>query len=253
MNLLKSLCVAFSMYSKIPMPKVEWDEKNMKYAMCFFPLIGVVIAVCETAVFVLCNALGFGSIVRAAVMTAAPVIISGGIHVDGFLDTVDALSSYGDKEKKLEILKDPHTGAFAIIGAVIYFLLYFGFMTEIKDIVSLATVCVGFVLSRAMSGLAVSTFKCAKNSGLLHTFKSASHKKTAAAVMIVYILLCAAALAIVSVYGAGIFCASWLAFLWYRHVAYSKFGGTTGDIAGYFVCVCELMCVIIGGILCVLL
>ena len=43
MNIIKSICVAFSMYSKIPMPRVEWNEKNMKYAMCFFPIVGAVI------------------------------------------------------------------------------------------------------------------------------------------------------------------------------------------------------------------
>ena len=110
-------------------------------------------------------------------MTALPVLVSGGIHTDGFIDTVDALSSYGDKEKKLEILKDTHTGAFAIIGAVMYYLLFFGFMTEIWDIKATIAVSVGFVLSRSLSGLAIGIFKCAKNSGLLYTFKSAAHKK----------------------------------------------------------------------------
>ena len=36
-----------AMYSKIPMPRVEWNEKNMKYAMCFFPLVGVVTGLLE--------------------------------------------------------------------------------------------------------------------------------------------------------------------------------------------------------------
>ena len=39
MYLLKSCAIAFSMYSKIPMPRVDWNEKNMKYAMCFFPVV----------------------------------------------------------------------------------------------------------------------------------------------------------------------------------------------------------------------
>ena len=117
MNIIKSICVAFSMYSKIPMPRVEWNEKNMKYAMCFFPLIGAVIGGLMLLVRFLCGRFGFNTSVYAVVMTALPVLVSGGIHTDGFIDTVDALSSYGDKEKKLEILKDPHTGAFAIIGA----------------------------------------------------------------------------------------------------------------------------------------
>lgn len=40
-TLLQSFSVAFSMYSRLPVPQVEWNEKNMKYAFCFFPLIGI--------------------------------------------------------------------------------------------------------------------------------------------------------------------------------------------------------------------
>lgn len=253
MNIIKSICVAFSMYSKIPMPRVEWNEKNMKYAMCFFPLVGAVIGGLMLLVRFLCGRFGFSTSVYAVVMTALPVLVSGGIHTDGFIDTVDALSSYGDKEKKLEILKDPHTGAFAIIGAIMYYLLFFGFMTEIWDIKAAIAVSVGFVLSRSLSGLAIGIFKCAKNSGLLYTFKSAAHKKTIVTVMILYIALCVAMLCFTGVYGLGTICAAVISFLWYRHVAYSKFGGITGDIAGYFVCICEVLCVIFGGVLCVLL
>ncbi|MGM9936265.1 MAG: adenosylcobinamide-GDP ribazoletransferase, partial [Candidatus Ornithomonoglobus sp.] len=41
--MINSLIIAFSMYSRIPMPRVEWREESMKYVMCFFPLIGVII------------------------------------------------------------------------------------------------------------------------------------------------------------------------------------------------------------------
>ena len=80
MNIIKSICVAFSMYSKIPMPRVEWNEKNMKYAMCFFPLIGAVIGGLMLLVRFLCGRFGFNTSVYAVVMTALPVLISGGIH-----------------------------------------------------------------------------------------------------------------------------------------------------------------------------
>lgn len=139
------------------------------------------------------------------------------------------------------------------IGAIMYYLLFFGFMTEIWDIKATIAVSVGFVLSRSLSGLAIGIFKCAKNSGLLYTFKSAAHKKTIVTVMILYIALCVAMLCFTGVYGLGTICAAVISFLWYRHVAYSKFGGITGDIAGYFVCICEVLCVIFGGVLCVLL
>ena len=43
MWIFNSLIIAIAMYSKIPMPQAEWNEKNMRYAMCFFPVVGVVI------------------------------------------------------------------------------------------------------------------------------------------------------------------------------------------------------------------
>ena len=82
--------------------------------MCFFPLVGVVTGILEV---ILGNALlvytSCGTLFFAGVMTLLPVLVNGGIHMDGFLDTMDALNSYGSREKKLEILKDSRTGAFA--------------------------------------------------------------------------------------------------------------------------------------------
>ena len=59
-------------------------------------------------------------------MTLLPILLTGGIHLDGFMDTSDALASYGDRVKKAGDFKDPHTGAFAIIGLGLYLLLYAG-------------------------------------------------------------------------------------------------------------------------------
>ena len=166
-------------------------------------------------------------------MTALPVLVSGGIHTDGFIDTADALSSYGDKEKKLEILKkDPHTGAFAIISAIMYYLLFFGFMTEIWDIKATIAVSVGFVLSRSLSGLAIGIFKCAKTADFFIHLR-VPHTKTIVTVMdFVYCFVRCDAL-----FTGGV--RTWydmrggdFVFVWYRHVAYGKFGGITGDIAG---------------------
>ena len=117
MWLLNAMIIAIAMYSKIPMPRVDWNEKNMRYAMCFFPLVGVIIGVWEIVAGNLITVWkGEGTFFYAVVLTLIPVFITGGIHLDGFADTMDAKSSYGDREKKLQILKDPHTGAFAIIS-----------------------------------------------------------------------------------------------------------------------------------------
>ena len=100
MYLVKSLAVALSMYSKIPVPAVEWKEENMKYAMCFFREVGGGAgAVQYLAAAVLLGFTGCGTVLFSAVMTLIPVLVTGGIHLDGFADTTDALASWGNREK----------------------------------------------------------------------------------------------------------------------------------------------------------
>ena len=116
MNLIRSFFIAFSMYSKIPMPRTDWTKEAMKYAMCFFPVIGCVIgALLYVWGIVGGETFGYDSFFFTSVCVLLPVLITGGIHLDGLLDTSDSLSSYKPTEEKLQILKDSHAGAFAII------------------------------------------------------------------------------------------------------------------------------------------
>mgnify|MGYP002569317442 CR=1 FL=1 len=121
MVVLETIGVAFAMFSALPVPRIDWNERNMRYAMVAFPLIGAVIG----ALWCVCGALPLPDMLRAAGFCLIPVAVTGGIHLDGYADTSDALSSYGDREKKLDILKDPHCGAFAVIRLCSYFTLYF--------------------------------------------------------------------------------------------------------------------------------
>lgn len=110
MNWIKSLIIAFSMYSKIPMPHLNLEEKDMRYVMGFFPLVGLVLGACQFIWYKLSAFLGVPNVSRALIFLVLPVIVTGGIHVDGYMDTSDAIHSYGDREKKLSILKDSHIG-----------------------------------------------------------------------------------------------------------------------------------------------
>ena len=240
MNLIGAFVVAFSMYSRIPMPRMEWTKERMRYMFCFFPLIGAAIG----ALMVLWRQYGGyftgeGNF-RTAVLVLIPVLVTGGIHMDGFLDTSDAINSYKPVEEKLEILKDSHSGAFAILMGICYFVLTFGVYSEATT-ADIEVLAIGFVLSRALSALSVVTFKKAKKSGLVHAFSDAAQKKTVGITMICYIAVCLALmLAVGGIGGAVCFAAAAAAFGYYRWMSYSKFGGTTGDLAGFFVQTCEL-------------
>ena len=97
--MVESFIIAFSMYSRIPMPFIEWSERGMKYAFCFFPLIGAVIGLIMNVYVFAAQAAGLGILAFSLLGTAIPLLITGGIHMDGFLDVTDARSSfqaYGD-------------------------------------------------------------------------------------------------------------------------------------------------------------
>ena len=76
--------IAFSMYSKIPMPQFEWKDEDMRYALCFFPWVGAVIGVLWYLWKWICDRFAVGTLCYAVVGTAIPILVTGGFHVDGF-------------------------------------------------------------------------------------------------------------------------------------------------------------------------
>lgn len=241
--MLKSMLIAFSMYSKIPIPKTEWSDKSMRYTMCFFPLVGVVIGALMYAAGTLILMADIKPVLKAAVMTVIPVMLTGGIHLDGFLDTMDAIGSWAPKEKRLEILKDSNSGAFAVIGGCVYFVLSLGIWSEMSLDMLKSAVPV-FVLSRALSGLSVVSFPMAKNTGLAAMFSNSAHKRRVRIVMLLWIALTAACMVVINPLtgAAAVLCAA-AVFAYYYFMSKKNFGGITGDLAGYFLQVCELVCI----------
>ena len=240
MRVIRSLFIAFSTYSRIPVPQVAWSEENRKYSMCFFPWIGAVIGLLMWGWLRLCGALSIGSVLKGAVGALLPILVTGGIHMDGFMDTSDALASWQSRERRLEILKDSHVGAFAVLGCAGYLLLHAAVLSEATAASGAMLACV-FVLSRALSAWAMAAFKSARPSGMLDAFARAAHRRLVTVSCAVYAVLCAAVWAV---------CGGWLALAcllaaalcvgYYRHMAYKQFGGVTGDLAGWFLQVTEL-------------
>ena len=246
---IKPLIIAFSMYSKIPMPKVNWEDKAMKYAFCFFPLIGVAIGAIMWIVGNFMLSYNVKPFIIGSVMTVLPILITGGIHLDGFLDTIDGISSYADKERRIEILKDSNSGAFAIIGGLCYFVISLGFWSCI-NIEVLNFVSMSFILSRALSAMAVVTFPRAKKTGLAATFSNSAHKRVVFITMLFYIIVAFSALFIINkIYAAIIIVLSLICFLYHYLNCVKNFGGITGDLAGYFLEIYELMFIIAAVIL----
>lgn len=239
MPLLESLGVALSTYSAIPVPQFQWNKRNMKYAICFFPAVGLFCGASLALWWWLAKTLEIGAVLFSAGAVALPILITGGIHMDGFMDTVDALSSHQTRERKLAILKDPNCGAFAVLYCGVYLLLSFGLCHEIGlDILVFAP---AFVLSRSLSALCAVTMSNARGSGMLCAFTENISRSRAVAAMTILAVLTSAGMVWLSPLRNGLAVLfALLSMLWYRTMAKKEFGGATGDTAGFFLQVCEL-------------
>lgn len=234
--------MAFLMFSILPMPQIQWKPENMRSMLAWLPLVGAVIAAAQWLWFALCQALNLGTPLFAAGLTLLPILLSGGIHMDGFCDTVDALASHASPQRKREILKDPHAGAFAVIFTGCYLLLFFALCAELPR-TNTAVLALGLqqVLARALGALCSVRFPSAAKSGLQYSFQTAASKGTEAA-LLVWAVLCAAALCALSIAG-GIVCAAvfLLCFFSLRRLAEKEFGGMSGDLAGYIITLSALL------------
>ena len=237
MIVLQTVAVAFSMFSALPMPQIEWNEKNMRWSLCAFPLVGAVIGLGCWGWLRLCAALSLPELLRGAGLCLLPVLVTGGIHLDGYADTCDALASHAGIEKRQEILKDPHLGAFAAIRLCCYFLAAFALCTVLEGIRLPA--CIGlFCLSRSLSGFALTAFPLRPGSGLARSFADAADKKRARAILAMEALASAALL----ILGGGSLAvlAAAATLLVYRQIGVKGFGGLSGDLAGWFLQTAEL-------------
>lgn len=208
--------------------------------MCFFPWIGGVIGLFFFGWAVLCEKFAVGNVCYALIGAAIPLMISGGFHVDGYMDTMDAFHSYQSREKKLEILKDSHIGAFAAIMLALYYMIDIAAISEIHTQKAVSALAAVFFLARCFSGIAVMTLQPAKKEGLLYTFASSAQKVRVKAALYFQAALCVAIMLLVSGwYGAAAIGAALLSFFYFKKKSYKELGGITGDTAGFFVTVCE--------------
>ena len=247
MKLLRSATLAFAMYSQIPMPRMEWTDDNLSYAFSFFPAVGLAVSALLFGWMNLARCLGFGAMLTAVGCLLIPFVVTGGIHLDGFCDTADALGSHQSIERKLEILKDSHVGAFALMACTLYLIAFFAFWCEVEftDWRTMAALALIPAYSRSWSGFGVVTIRNARGSGLLATFANAAAERQVRASLVVWLLVLIAAMAVLSpLVGGTMAVVGALVFFYYRWKANKEFGGITGDLAGWFLQLCEAGCVL---------
>lgn len=236
--------LAFAMFSRLPVPRTEWNEENQRGLLAAFPLMGVVVGAAAVGWGLLCRALEVSPLLCGVGFALLPLLITGGIHMDGFCDTVDALASHGSQEKKQEILKDSHIGAFAVIGLCAYFLLYTALAAELEQsLARLLSYGLIFVFSRGVGALGLLWLPRARTSGLAHLLAQTASRRAVWGILGVWVIAAAAGMLVFGrLPGLMALLAGLVCFAWFCRIARREFGGVSGDLVGWYIQTGELFC-----------
>jgi adenosylcobinamide-GDP ribazoletransferase len=205
------------------------------------PLIGAILGALWWGVAELLVLSGIHIILVSAVVAVLPFFVTGFLHLDGYMDTSDAVLSRRPLEDKLRILKDPHTGAFAVIMVVVLFIMQFAAVYAViengKYFILLIVIS---VISRCGSSLAILCLKAMPQSGYGNMFKQntgISHK-----IFLIIIAVSAISVSFIfaGIYGLIVSAAVILGFIGAMAYAYKEFKGVSGDLAGYALVISEL-------------
>lgn len=258
MKLLTGFFMAWGNFCAIPCPHKVWDEKARKQMLVAFPLIGLLIGAVWYLLWFLCMTAELSSAITAVLMTAYPFVISGFIHLDGFMDCSDAILSRRPLEQRQKILKDSHVGAFAVIAAILLFLAVFAAMWTLaeanKGVVMLFLAEIP-VLSRVSAAVQVLSYKPLSTSQYDKSFDPEENKRYKVQLIFIGVStdICItlligyitwksmhfndfSGLIAVGCYGIITLTASVLAGCHGR----SQLGGMNGDISGYSIVYSEL-------------
>lgn len=226
---MKSFLSAFYQLTRLPLPAINFDEKACGRATLFFPVVGLFLG---ALLAVLAWAAGFlfPAGVKASLIVVGMVILTGGMHLDGFMDSIDGLFSGRPRERKLEIMRDSRVGAFGVIGVICLLLLKYNLLLELPDAVLFKVLLVLPVLSRWGMTIAVIAFPYARPEGLGKSYALQSSIRELIGSTIFSVIV---AILVLGLQGFWLVALAALATWFLGKKVVKELGGLTGDIYGF--------------------
>lgn len=227
------------MFCAIPTPFSHvWEDSVRSLMLVVFPFVGTIIGGIWALVAFLLDKINCPQMFAAAVLALLPYLLTGGIHLDGYMDCCDAIFSRRPLEKKREILKDSHVGSFAVIALAMLFMLSFAaFASRTGEAWPLIIIC---TVSRACSAIGVSTLRPMSHSEYAGNFQQGISKGNVIALCAILIVSLALSAYLFGISGIIISFATILGYVISTAYAFKNLDGFSGDITGFGHTIAEL-------------
>ncbi len=226
---MNDLLRAVSLLTTLPV-RPDWDDPApLGRAMAWYPvvglLLGVLLALANALLWHLLPAGVAGGLVRGVLVVVAWAGLTGGLHLDGWSDSCDALAAPVDRDKRLEILRDPRLGSFGAAGLV---LLLLGKVAALVALGGARPVLLAPVLARWCLVLVAAGWPSARPGGMGDRFRQGLGAQQLRAASVVA-LLCAVLAGVPGLLLIGV---AWCVARGVARLAAARLGGLTGDIYG---------------------
>ncbi len=239
---MNGILLALQFFTAIPVKKeLPLGRKEVTAMYVALPFVGAAIglAIYAVSVFML-DVVHVGPLLAAVFVLLAGIVLTGGLHLDGWADTGDAFFSYRDRDKRLEILDDPRLGAFGTMALVLLIVVKIALFHEIlvRGTGNLALFIVIPFLARAALNVYFTTVPLAKDKGIAHFFKEKMTGRVVIGCSVVssVVVLVAVGLVMNSLLLAmGLFVVLVVVLFGFRSWSLKHFGGVSGDLCGAFI------------------
>ncbi len=237
-QIFSSFVIALSFISVIPIPQKIiplWNSHTLRCFCVMLPVVGVLFSLLWSALWiVLTLPQNLSPILRGFFMMFCTLALTGGLHLDGLMDTCDAIFSRRDRQTRLQILSDTHAGSFAVMGCVLVVLAKSLLFSELLSLTTNHYTLITIpVYSRLGMAVLLNTLPFAKTGGLAVMLGGSRRKRDNLFFAVMFGLLC--------VLGGKFLCVAFvMCLMFWGRVCVKIFGGITGDLLGAFVEISEV-------------
>lgn len=228
MKLPIPLLIALQFLTRLPVSLPGMPQAaELGRSVLWYPLVGVLIGI----LLLLADGLLSGALLllHAALLLALWVLLSGGLHLDGLADSADAwVGGYGDRQRTLEIMKDPRSGPIAVVVLVLVLLLKFAALVALLDKGAWAGLLLAPWLGRSLLPALFLTTPYVRAGGLGAAISEHLPRERLPLVLLVNagLMLLLGWSGVVALIAAGV------TFACVRRSLMQRLEGTTGDTAG---------------------
>ncbi len=245
--MLSPLIIAFQLLTRLPTPQLETITPfNLGRSLLYYPLVGLVIGLVLAAL----NWLLISATIEvtAALLLVLWVAITGALHLDGLGDSADAwIGGYGDRQRTLEIMKDPYCGPAAVSAIILLLITKYASLQHLTEYSQYLALIIIPVLSRSFILVLFLTTPYVRQSGLGESLATHLPRRHAWSVLAAVALL---VLLLLKLDGLILLLSAIIGFLLLRQWMLKRINGTTGDTAGAMVEILEMILLVSFSLFC---